>query len=268
MRTVLLAVGISNYRHRDITDLLVCHEDARAVAAAFAQIAGADHEQRVLLDKQATKQAIADGIAWLAETAREDDLAIVYFSGHGASYPDLNSDGEEDYNDELLCPYDSGSIASLASFILDDELHEWLAPLSRRTERVALIFDSCHSGSALMAPRRAIAKQLPPVVALALGGGEPVPKRKRSGGRQPKGQLLLAGCQDNEESYILEGAPHSAFTAQLLAALGDPAVDTFQALYERICPALVRELEPHGLVQNPMLTDGTDGALRFRLKQK
>lgn len=263
MKTVLLAVGISQYQSEQINDLSVCDRDAQAIAAAFQAIAGAALEQRVLLNQQATKQGIQAGIAWLAATARKGDLAIFYYSGHGASNPDLDGD-DDDGNDEFLCPHDCGVEPGLASFIRDDELRGWLRAVGKKTDRVAVILDSCHSGTAAMAPQRATAKEIPPEVVQALIGSERAPKGKRAAAPQVKGQLLLAGCQDNEQSYILTGAPNSAFTAQLLAALRDQAITSFQALYTQVAPHVAEQIGRLALRQNPNIVDGTGGALVFR----
>jgi uncharacterized caspase-like protein len=268
MKTILLSVGISQYKSDKIKDLSVCHKDAQAVAAAFAKIAGDSLEQRLLIDKQATKQGIQDGIAWLAETAQKGDLAIFYYSGHGASNPDADGDEEGDQRDEFLCPHDCGVEPGLASFIRDDELREWLKAVGKKTDRVAIVLDSCHSGTAAMAPQRAIAKEVAPGVVRALIGGDRAPKRKAAKDSTVKGLVLLAGCQDNEQSFILSGAENSAFTANILAALDDPSIDTFQKLYIQVSEQTADQVEQLNLQQNPNIVDGTGGALAFRYSRE
>ena len=201
--------------------------------------------------------------AWLAETAQDGDLAIFYYSGHGASNPDADGD-EADQHDEFLCPHDCGVEPGLATFIRDDELRVWLSALNEKTDQVAIILDSCHSGTATMAPQRAVAKEVAPDVVQALIGGERAPKRQGSSGPTVKGQVLLAGCQDNEQSFILSGASNSAFTVQLLAGLEDPAITTFQALFAQASQQTAEQIEQLGLQQNPNIVDGTGGALVFR----
>jgi uncharacterized caspase-like protein len=264
MQTVLLAVGISQYQSDKIKDLTVCDKDAQAIAAAFGRIAGSSLKQRLLLDAQATKQAIREGVEWLAKTAGKGDLAIFYYSGHGASDPDNTSDEEPDRKDEFLCPHDCGSVPGMATFIRDDELHEWLAAVSEKTNHVAVILDSCHSGTAIMAPQTAIPKEIPPSVVRALIGGDRSARPKASSVPGVSGQVLLAGCQDDERSFILKNAPNSVFTTSLLQALEDPIVTTFQGLYEQVSTKVVTQVERLGLQQNPNLLDGTDGAVAFR----
>jgi hypothetical protein len=264
MQTVLLAVGISQYQSDAIKDLTVCDKDAQAVAAAFGRIAGSGLQQRLLLNDQATKQGIQKGIEWLAKTAGNGDLAIFYYSGHGASDPDNTNDEEPDRKDEFLCPHDCGSEPGMATFIRDDELREWLAAVSKKTDRVAVILDSCHSGTATMAPQTAIPKEIPPHVVRALIGGDRSPRPKAPSVPGLSGQVLLAGCQDDERSFILKNAPNSVFTVFLLQALEDPTITTFQALYEQASTKVIEQVEKLGLQQNPNLLDGTDGAVAFR----
>src|SRR5262245_28905068 len=113
MATVLLAVGISQYQSDQIPDLTVCDKDAQAIVAAFTGIAGPALKQRLLLNEQATKQAIRDGIGWLAKSAQKGDLAIFYYSGHGASDKDDAND-EADNAEEFICPHDCGSTPGMA----------------------------------------------------------------------------------------------------------------------------------------------------------
>jgi hypothetical protein len=73
---------------------------------------------------------------------RGDSLVITY-SGHGTFVPDASGD-EPDGCDEALCPYDIGQGHAL----LDDEIHELFAARAAGV-RIALISDSCHSGTVI-----------------------------------------------------------------------------------------------------------------------
>jgi uncharacterized caspase-like protein len=263
MQTVLLSVGISQYQSDKIRDLSVCHKDAQAVAAAFAKIAGDALEQRLLIDTQATKRGIQDGIAWLAETVKQGDLAVFFYSGHGASDKDDGGD-EPDGTEEFICPYDCGMQPGLASFIRDDELNRWLSAVRQKTDRLAIIFDSCHSGTAVMAAQKATPKEIPPGIVRALIGDDKPPEQGAGTSAQVRGQLLLAGCRDNELSYILKNASNSLLTTYLLQVLEKPEITTFQELYQHVAQLVMDQIEQLGLQQNPNIVDGTGGKLTFR----
>jgi len=86
-RVVLLAVGISEYKQRDLK-LRFAHRDARSFAKAWESQAGGLYsgvESRVLVDAEASAAAIRDGMDWLRETARPQDLAVLFVSAHGAA---------------------------------------------------------------------------------------------------------------------------------------------------------------------------------------
>jgi hypothetical protein len=263
MQTVLLSVGISQYQSDKISDLTVCHQDAQAVVTTFKHMMGVQLQHRLLLNEQATKQQIHEGIQWLAETAKQGDLAVFYYSGHGASDKDDGSD-EPDGAEEFTCPYDCGVQPGLASFIRDDELHQWLSAVRQKTDRLAIIFDSCHSGTAVMAPQKAIPKEIPPAIVRVLIGDDKPPKQGTAITEQVPGQLLFAGCQDNELSYILKNAPNSLLTTYLLQMLEKPEITTFQELYQQVSQLVVDRIEQIGLQQTPRIVDGTGGKLAFR----
>jgi hypothetical protein len=119
MKIVMLAVGISQYASPEVDDLTVCHDDATKMVAAFRALAPTAFAEHVLLNDQATKANIAAGIGWLAQNVGADDLAVFYYSGHGASFADDGSD-EADQREEFLCPHDCGLSTGVGTFIRDD----------------------------------------------------------------------------------------------------------------------------------------------------
>ena len=264
MKTVLLAVGISHYANAEIPDLTVCHDDATKIAAQFRDMAQDNFAELVLLNNQATKANIYSGVAWLAQNVAAGDLAVFYYSGHGASFDDDSGD-EADQREEFLCPHDCGVSAGIGTFIRDDEIKHWLSVVSAKTERVLCIFDSCHSGSATMAAGTgAIAKEVPSdVVRRIIGDDRPPPTAPASATSVPN-QILLAGCQDYEQSFILPGQENSLFTTALLQGLADPSITTVQALFEFTRAAVEEQIDIAGIQQHPNIVDGSSGEWVFR----
>lgn len=79
-----------------------------------------------------------------ARTVAEDlDMVYVHYSGHGTQVPDHSGD-EADRLDEAICP----SNFETAGLITDDWLAQWSLSCNPRT-RLVVVFDCCHSGSAL-----------------------------------------------------------------------------------------------------------------------
>jgi len=104
----------------------------------------------LLLNEQAStanfKQAFDKG---LIERAEANDVAVIYFAGHGSQAPDKNGD-EADNSDETLMFHDARSNGVLD--MRDDELNRMLARLHEKTRRITVIIDSCNSGTATRGP--------------------------------------------------------------------------------------------------------------------
>eukprot|EP01013_Petalomonas_cantuscygni_P010642 TRINITY_DN237_c0_g1_i2.p1 TRINITY_DN237_c0_g1~~TRINITY_DN237_c0_g1_i2.p1 ORF type:complete len:343 (-),score=59.72 TRINITY_DN237_c0_g1_i2:417-1445(-) len=90
-----------------------------------------------------TKVNIIKALDWLMLTARPGDYMFLYFAGHGGSVPDLNGD-EADALDE--------TIWALDGTITDDLLYTVVSQRVPPNAVLNVLFDSCHSGSALDLP--------------------------------------------------------------------------------------------------------------------
>ncbi len=79
----VLVIGIADYRHMNKLPLV---KDATDVASLLIH---PDHcgyprdNVRLLADEQATKTALRQGLAELAERSDPDSTVVIYFSGHG-----------------------------------------------------------------------------------------------------------------------------------------------------------------------------------------
>jgi hypothetical protein len=140
MGTKALLVGINAYPTMPLNG---CVNDVVNMRTLLQQRFNvADANVRVLLDAQATKTGIEDGLRWLAEP--DDDGAPVrlfHFSGHGTFVDDQNSD-EPDGCDEALVPFDYTSVGGIS----DDSLRV-LYDRFRADTHLLLVMDCCHSGS-------------------------------------------------------------------------------------------------------------------------
>jgi hypothetical protein len=212
-----LCIGINDYPGTG-SDLRGCINDANDWAAELTK---RDFDVKMLLDGDATGDAMRAGMRERIDNAASGDTVVITYSGHGTWVPDLDGD-EPDRRDEALCPHDISSRGPL----LDDELFELFSE-RRRGVRVVLISDSCHSGSVaryarpMSADSRRI-RYLPPEVFLSEGDAavaRGLPRVWR--GRPRHAALLLSGCQDPEYSYdaTFDGRSNGAFTFVALTAL-------------------------------------------------
>lgn len=127
--------GITAY---DSRPLYGCAEDATFLAEAFrARNLMSAAEQRVLPDRQATRESFLGALRWLSERAGPSDVAIVFWSGHGNQVAAAETDTLElDDLDETIQMIDGP--------VTDNEVAAALDGLRAQTAILAL--DSCHSG--------------------------------------------------------------------------------------------------------------------------
>ena len=263
-RAAILCVGIGRYQSPQLKALSLPPADAIAVAQALLPLSNQSLLQ-LLVNEQATKARIQAGLGWLANNVAADDLAVFYYSGHGARYEDQDNDEADNY-DEFLCPYDTGVGGGVSTFIRDDEMREWLQAITAKTRQVAVLLDSCHSGDAVRLDY-AVSKELPPdkVQTILKGYRRPRKPAGMAAGEAPlAGHLLLAAAEAHQLSYEILGMKNSLFTAYMLEGLADPAVTTFGQLFKVIQGKVKLDADGWGVQQTPHLIPRAEGDLAYR----
>jgi len=246
-----LCIGINDYPGTG-SDLSGCVNDAHDWADELTK---RSFEVTLMLDAEATGEAMREGMRRLLRTASSGDVVVITYSGHGTWVRDDNDD-ERDGRDEALCPHDIGTNGPL----LDDELYDILCDRERGV-RTVMISDSCHSGTvARFAPSlRASAdtvRFLPPSTFLSPDEAARAAKMPRvTAGRSRHAALLMSGCRDFEYSYDAHfgDRPNGAFTYVALAALRELPAD---ATYADWVSAIARQLPSQDYPQTP----GIDGS--------
>lgn len=194
-----LSIGISNFKDssinlkyaaKDATDFknfLVTKENFKA-----------DHV-RLLTDEQATRENIIGNLGdkWLAKVAHPDDLVVIYVSSHG-------SRAQDDANGvNFMVAHDTDKNSLLATGIP----MQWLTKMVKDqvpSNRVVLILDVCHSGSAAQGGKALI--RIPGMVDLtkvAIGSG----------------QMMLCSSLAEQVSWESKNYENSVFTRRLMEAL-------------------------------------------------
>jgi hypothetical protein len=113
----MLIVGINDYAG-GTHDTIGGVGDAQDLAAYAARAGVPTDHVRVLTDRQATAQAIRDGLQWLGDVSSDTSLSVFHFSGHVKQVGgDPDRDGEA--VDEMLWGADN-------RFIADGELAQWI----------------------------------------------------------------------------------------------------------------------------------------------
>jgi hypothetical protein len=245
----VLAIGINRYaRDSGVSHLDFCLSDAKAVADLFRKSTGTLFTKvhvTQLFDDQATKDGILKAVSATAAKARTQDTLVLYVASHGIAlgqrfylipHDFQLAKGEaspEPPKAEIALvstrgyrsTTDAREMAVRARGLAIDELGEALAAVPA-LKRV-LIFDTCHSGSAIAL---AVKKQNPfafrgamerfsraqGVYSLAATAADELAAENKELGHSILTYALLAGLQ------AVEGGP---LKGQVLKGGGDGGVD-------------------------------------------
>ncbi len=135
-----LLVGINDYKEYPLKG---CVNDAKQMKEVLTELFDFESDQiKTLLNKEATRQGIIDGLHWLAQGGTEA-MRVFHYAGHGYSLLDTSGDEKLDRTDEALVPYDF----SRRNLILDDDLQAIYQNKFPKNGNLTLIMDCCHSGT-------------------------------------------------------------------------------------------------------------------------
>ena len=259
-----VCVGINTYPRPDLA-LRGCVNDAKAWAGLLVDhydFAKAD--VRLLTNARATKRNILAALGELLAGSARGDVLVFTNSSHGTYVADR--DGDESRYDEAMCPYDCET-----DLIVDDELRELFAGL-RPGVRLAVVSDSCHSGSVTRDPMldtpdgrrrryidpRALDRAVVPDVRRRAR-----PKRETAYPESSMKEVLLSGCRADQYSFDARFGRkyHGAMTNTAMGIIADA---NYRLTYGQLHRALVPQLREDGYDQEPQL-EGTTSAKRRQL---
>ncbi|MEL6159426.1 MAG: caspase family protein [Cyanobacteria bacterium J06627_32] len=245
-----LLVGINEYDSRSrVPSLRGCVNDIQGIQAYLeGRVAQADFNLnlQVLLNEQATRQAIIEGFQQHLARANAEDVVLFYYAGHGAQAdaPEAFWPVSPDRMMETLVCYDS-RIDDDHWDLADKELAQLIATVDANEPHIAVVLDCCHSGSGTreaevtIATRRAEPdrRQRPlesfivsPAAGQETSGLSATPDSPATGTRSlspmaavlPSGRhVVLSACRNVEEAkeYLGGESPRGAFSYFLQASL-------------------------------------------------
>jgi WD40 repeat protein len=195
----VLAVGISFYRDTS-WNLGFARADAEALGGFLARAGGKLFHPvtvKVLTDAAATWPDIKRAIAEIADTARPEDVVLVYFAGHGIAV-------ERRF---YLLPHEMQAETTLEDDvrkfgIADAALQDALRKI-RAVKRI-VILDACESGTALDVLARTLAAQRAALEVLA----------------RAEGVFVIAAATRQQEAIEIPELGHGVLTYALLSGLG------------------------------------------------
>ncbi len=204
-----LVVGTSKYRDEKL-NLKYPEKDAAIFADALRKSAGKLFKERVSVKLLSTasepwprKAEIRKALQEFGAKAGPDDILLVYFSGHGITYPPVSEAGQFYYlttdiqGDNLQ---DEAILKTQA--VAQDSLMEWVRQVKAR-KRI-LIYDACNSGS---------------VVSHFEAGAKDLNTDQRRALERMKdrtGMYVLAGSAADKSSYEASNYGHGLLTYSLI----------------------------------------------------
>lgn len=255
-----LLVGIDKYPP-PVSPLKGSVNDVLAVAGYLRERVTQDgynlHIQ-MLVERQATRQAIIDGFREHLCQAGNNDVAMFYYSGHGSQEesPPEFWHLEPDRLDETLVCWDSR--LENGWDLADKELAQLIAEVAEKNPHIVAILDCCHSGSGTRNDLQDTTVRWVPssrrkrplnsfIFSLEEANNLYVSRNPEQNPSDwfvlPKGEyILLAACRDNEEAreYYGNNQYRGVFSYFLLDTLGRTNGNlTYRDLFKRT-NALVR----------------------------
>ena len=138
---IALTIGLNNvgdFYQGGAPTLHGCHNDARAIAVAIAAKQGFG-TPTVLLDDQATVEAVTEAITAAAAKLGPGDIFLIHYSGHGMKATSRRDARRLGNFSSCWCLFDQP--------LLNHDLYKlWFQ--FKNSVRIVVLSDSCHSGSA------------------------------------------------------------------------------------------------------------------------
>jgi len=140
----VLAIGISDYKDKNVKLRFAAKDAADFVALAKAQEGGLyekviTHPPRgSLRDSEATRDAVLDELDWIKRAVTNtNDVAMIFLAGHGITTPDQHY---------RFLPHDYDANRVERTTISDSEFQDYLTKIGGKK---IFFFDTCYSGNVL-----------------------------------------------------------------------------------------------------------------------
>jgi hypothetical protein len=198
----VLAVGVSRYANEKY-NLHYADKDARDFVVAMLAQKGllyrdvVIYHDKALTNKEATKDEILDGLDWVRKETTSNDIAMVFFAGHGVN---------DQSNYYFFCPYQINPERLLRTGVAFSDIKNAVSAIAGK----ALFFvDTCHSGNSIgMAGRR---------------GGLDINIVINELASAQNGVIVFSASTGSESSYERAEWNNGAFTKSLIEGLNGAA---------------------------------------------
>jgi WD40 repeat protein len=197
-----LFIGISKYQD-DRLQLGLAAKDAHDLAEALKAQSGKLYggvETRVLIDQEATRGDILDGLEWLEKQVTSRDIGVIFLAGHGMT---------DEHQNYWFLPDDARIEKLRATAVAQEDIQRTLRGLPGKA---ILFLDTCHSGQVLASADGAKSRGIADVTAVVneLTAAE-------------NGVVAFASSTGREVSLERPEWGNGAFTKALIEGLGGKA---------------------------------------------
>lgn len=221
MNVWLLGIGVSDYAEAEWS-LRYARKDVEDVAQGMLTAFGKRLHQRLLVDEDATHEAIVASKVFLQQAAPED-LVIVYMAGHGLL---------DDRDDYFFAPYDMAFDTPAKTGVSVAALEDLLDGLRSGAKLVFL--DSCHAGRPLSKRSQPLMLANKPVRGIKLRAPRGMRRRKQHADAASSppaqhfgdietgtGATILAASSATELAYEMEGIANGVFSRAVIDVLAE-----------------------------------------------
>lgn len=259
-----VVVGISKYADSEIPSLQYARSDAEKVCAFFLDEAGLaipPQNVRLLVDKEATRDALQAKLSELNDRAKPLDSVIVFFAGHGAV--DIGEKGEVRGN--YLLPHDTRAVKRGEATMFDPASALAIADLFKilqvnKARNVLVLLDACFSGGGKTSLSR---------VVLDANQARQSSDEFKALSQAAVGRAVLTATEPNQPALEVDELQGGLFTHYLLEGLGadgnrDGKVtvgEAYDHLFEKVSAA-ARE---RGREQRPTKNESATGVEAIRV---
>jgi WD40 repeat protein len=239
-RLYALVVGVGAYTHESIPRLDFPAKDARDFAATLKKQHGRLYrsvEVRLLEDAAATRERVIDGLDWLRRQVTANDLAVVFFAGHGVN---------DTANRYYFVPVNADPLRLRSTGIPNDDISEALQALPAK---VLAFLDTCHAGNVLGSGKQRN---------LAIGGHGDINRLVNELTSAENGVVVFASSTGRETSQESAEWNNGVFTKSLVEGLAG------QADFNRDNAVSLNELNLYVAERVKQLTNGDQHANMIR----
>jgi hypothetical protein len=141
LKLYALLVGVKGYAEPGYDSIHLAADDAKSIEAALkAQEGGLYAKVETKVVDDATRDKVLDGLYWLQDAVHEDDIAVIFLSGHGVLDPE---------NKFWFLTREAKPKRFLTTAVSGDELLDLIGHVKGKK---VLLLDACRAGAIAQAP--------------------------------------------------------------------------------------------------------------------